>query len=65
MYKCDWFRYYELKMEYKYKFKFDVFFSLLFIIGRFRFIFKYHTISKNVKDLADNMAIIFDPLPSK
>jgi len=65
MNKRDWFRYYELKMEYKYKFKFDVFFSLLFIIGRFRLIVKYHTISKRVTDLTDNMAIIIDPLPSK
>ena len=65
MYKYDWFRYYELKMKYKYTFKFDICFSLLFIIGRWRFIIRYHIIQKNVTDLMDNMTIILDPLPSK
>ena len=52
-------------MKCKYNFKFDIFFSLLFIIGHLRYIYRYHRIQKNATDLKDNMAIILDPLPSK
>ena len=65
MYKCDWFRYYELKMKCKCNFKFDILFSLLFITGRWRYIYRYHKIQKSVTDLKNNMAIILDPLLSK
>jgi hypothetical protein len=65
MYKCDWFRYYKLKMKCKYNLKFDIFFSLLFIIGHWRYIYIYHRIQKSVTDLKDNMTIILDPLLSK
>ena len=65
MYKCDWLRYYKLKMKCKYNLKFDIFFSLLFIIGHWRYISRYHRIQKSVTDLKDNMTIILDPLLSK
>ena len=52
-------------MKCKYNLKFDIFFSLLFIIGHWRYIYRYHRIQKSVTDLKDNMTIILDPLLSK